>query len=48
MMNIAMPSIIIKMMRQQFDQQWSLRKSASHQGRAIENARTGPPVVREV
>ena len=29
MMNIAMPSIIIKMMRQKFDQQWSLRKSAS-------------------
>ncbi len=29
MMNIAMPSIIIKMMRQKFDQQWTLRKSAS-------------------
>ena len=29
MMNIAMPSIIIKMMRQKFDQQWSMRKSAS-------------------
>src|SRR5947209_4157084 len=28
MMNIAMPSIIIKMMRQKFDQQWTLRKSA--------------------
>jgi flagellar motor switch protein FliM len=28
MMNIAMPSIIIKMMRQKFDQQW-LRKTAS-------------------
>ena len=28
MMNIAMPSIIIKMMRQKFDQQWSMRKSA--------------------
>ena len=27
MMNIAMPSIVIKMMRQQFDQQWSLRKT---------------------
>ena len=26
MMNIAMPSIIIKMMRQKFDQQWSVRK----------------------
>jgi flagellar motor switch protein FliM len=29
MMNIAMPSIIIKMMRQKFDQQWTLRKSES-------------------
>ncbi len=29
MMNIAMPSIVIKMMRQKFDQQWTLRKSAS-------------------
>jgi flagellar motor switch protein FliM len=29
MMNIAMPSIIVKMMRQKFDQQWTLRKIAS-------------------
>jgi len=29
MMNIAMPSIVIKMMRQKFDQQWSVRKSES-------------------
>ena len=29
MMNIAMPSIIIKMMRQKFDQQWSVRKTHS-------------------
>lgn len=29
MMNIAMPSIIIKMMRQRFDQQWSVRKTES-------------------
>ena len=34
MMNIAMPSIIIKMMRQKFDQQWSLRKSASTESRS--------------
>jgi flagellar motor switch protein FliM len=27
MMNIGIPSIIIKMLRQKFDQQWSLRKS---------------------
>lgn len=32
MMNIAMPSIIIKMMRQKFDQQWSVRKSESTDG----------------
>lgn len=36
MMNIAMPSIIIKMMRQKFDQQWSLRKSVSTE---VEQAR---------
>jgi flagellar motor switch protein FliM len=29
MMNIAMPSIIIKMMRQKFDQQWNVRKTES-------------------
>src|ERR1700741_3485597 len=29
MMNIALPSIVIKMMRQKFDQQWSVRKSES-------------------
>ena len=29
MMNIAMPSVIIKMMRQRFDQQWLLRKASS-------------------
>jgi flagellar motor switch protein FliM len=29
MMNIGIPSIIIKMLRQRFDQQWSVRKSES-------------------
>jgi len=29
MMNIGMPSIIIKMLRQKFDQQWSIRKTES-------------------
>jgi len=29
LMNIAMPSLMIKMMRQKFDQQWSVRKSES-------------------
>jgi len=27
MMNIAMPSIVIKMMRHKFDQRWAVRKS---------------------
>ena len=29
MMNLGIPSIIIKMLRQKFDQQWSVRKSES-------------------
>jgi flagellar motor switch protein FliM len=29
MMNIGMPSIIIKMLRQKFDQQWSVRRGES-------------------
>ncbi len=29
MMNIGMPSIIVKMLRQKFDQQWSIRKTDS-------------------
>ena len=32
MMNIAMPSIVIKMMRQKFDQQWSVRKTHANEG----------------
>jgi flagellar motor switch protein FliM len=38
MMNIAMPSIVIKMMRQKFDQQWSVRKTTAteaEQGRVL-------------
>jgi flagellar motor switch protein FliM len=38
MMNIALPSIVIKMMRQKFDQQWSVRKthaSEAEQGRIL-------------
>lgn len=31
MMNIGMPSIIIKMLRQKFDQQWSVRRTESTQ-----------------
>ena len=36
MMNIAMPSIVIKMMRQKFDQQWSVRKTHAN---AVEQVR---------
>jgi flagellar motor switch protein FliM len=38
MLNIALPSIVIKMMRQKFDQQWSVRKthaSQDEQGRVL-------------
>jgi len=31
MMNIAMPSIVIKMMRQKFDHQWSVRKTHANE-----------------
>jgi len=42
MMNIAMPSIVIKMMRQKFDQQWSVRKtraSRAEQARVLRMVR---------
>lgn len=32
MMNIAVPSIVIKMMRQKFDQQWLVRKTQASEG----------------
>lgn len=35
MMNIAMPSIVIKMMRQKFDQQWSVRKTHANAGEQV-------------
>ena len=38
MMNVALPSIVIRMMRQKFDQQWSVRKtqaSESEQSRLL-------------
>ncbi|HUI56092.1 MAG TPA: flagellar motor switch protein FliM [Bryobacteraceae bacterium] len=44
MMNIAMPSIVIKMMRQKFDQQWSVRKThanANEQARVLRMLREG-------
>jgi flagellar motor switch protein FliM len=58
MMNIAMPSIVIKMMRQKFDQQWSVRKSCAseaeqsrilrvlRQGSAALEARMEGPTIR--
>ena len=44
MMNIAMPSIVIKMMRQKFDQQWSVRKthaSETEQARVVRVLKQG-------
>ncbi len=44
MMNIAMPSIVIKMMRQKFDQQWAVRKThanTNEQGRVLRMLREG-------
>jgi len=44
MMNIAVPSIVIKMMRQKFDQQWSVRKtqaSAEEQARLLRVLKEG-------
>ena len=35
MMNIALPSIVIKMMRQKFDQQWSVRKTHASQSEQL-------------
>ncbi len=40
MMNIAMPSIVIKMMRQKFDQQWSVRKSHANATEQVRVLRT--------
>jgi len=45
MMNIAIPSIVIKMMRHKFDQQWSVRKtqpSENEQGRLLRVLRQAP------
>jgi len=40
MMNIAMPSIVIKMMRQKFDQQWSVRKTHANAAEQVLVLRT--------
>ena len=39
MMNLAMPSIVIKMMRQKFDQQWSVRKTHASAAEQVRVAR---------
>ena len=51
MMNIAMPSIVIKMMRQKFDQQWSVRKthaSVAEQARVLRVLRRAALTVEAV
>jgi flagellar motor switch protein FliM len=48
MMNLALPSIVIKMMRQKFDQQWSVRKShptEHEQQRLLNVLRSGQMVL---
>lgn len=40
MMNIAMPSIVIKMMRHKFDQQWSVRKTHANAAEEVRVLRT--------
>jgi flagellar motor switch protein FliM len=48
MMNIAVPSIVIKMMRQKFDQQWSVRKthaSEAEQARVLRFLREAEVVL---
>ena len=48
MMNIALPSIVIKMMRQKFDQQWSVRKtqaSTTEQARILRVLRQATMVL---
>lgn len=39
MMNLGVPSIIIKMLRQKFDQQWSIRKTESTEEQQARNLR---------
>ncbi len=48
MMNIAMPSIIIKMMRQKFDQQWTLRDASTDGQSRVLNLIRGSALASEV
>ncbi len=43
MMNVGMPSIIIKMLRQKFDQQWSVRKTQSTESEQARVLRLSKP-----
>jgi len=45
MMNLGMPSIIIKMLRQKFDQQWSLRRTESKGDEMSRSLRLVKPAV---
>ena len=48
MMNIAIPSIIVKMMRQKFDQQWSVRKTSATEGEQVRVLRLLLPALMDV
>ncbi len=48
MMNIAIPSIIVKMMRQKFDQQWSLRKTETAPVRQAQMLQLVKPATMEL
>ena len=43
MMNIGIPSIIVKMLRQKFDQQWSLRKTQATENEHVADVAADPP-----
>jgi len=45
MMNIGIPSIIIKMLRQKFDQQWSVRRSESTEAEQARSLRLAKPAL---
>src|SRR5579863_8457501 len=45
MMNIGIPSIIVKMLRQKFDQQWSLRKTQATENEHVRMLRLIRPAI---
>ena len=48
MMNIGIPSIIIKMLRQKFDQQWSVRKTQATEGEHARVLRLVKPAIMQL